>query len=255
MTHVRPFRLVPVLHRFLLLVCLGLGVVLPIAALERPLALMLLPPIGGEGSPQLAISWKGEQAGRLELSAIGADGRARVLQNRALEPGMHMDGVELAATDARVVAVLRDAQGRELARAEHAARVGMPTLDAPAAAVEGAQYASPPRAKATTLDWKPTFTGNDGPGGPGVVEAMTVYDDGSGPALVIGGAFTAVGGVVVNRIARWNGNSWSQLGSGMDDVVAALTVHNGELIAGGAFTSAGGTPAIPRGVDKECPDM
>jgi len=49
----------------------------------------------------------------------------------------------------------------------------------------------------------------------GQVSALTVFDDGSGPALYAGGAFTTAGGVVVNGIAKWNGSSWSQLGSGM----------------------------------------
>lgn len=37
--------------------------------------------------------------------------------------------------------------------------------------------------------------------------------------------------------------SWSGLSTGMNDWVHALTVYNGELIAGGQFTSAGGVPA------------
>jgi len=32
---------------------------------------------------------------------------------------------------------------------------------------------------------------------------MTVFDDGSGPALYAGGFFTQAGGVPVNYIARW----------------------------------------------------
>jgi len=45
-------------------------------------------------------------------------------------------------------------------------------------------------------------------------------------------------------IARWNGSSWSALGNWTSGFVDALQVlPNGELIAGGAFTSAGGVPA------------
>ena len=40
--------------------------------------------------------------------------------------------------------------------------------------------------------------------------------DGSGN-LYIGGGFTVVGGVVANRIAKWNGSAWSALGSGMNE--------------------------------------
>jgi hypothetical protein len=32
---------------------------------------------------------------------------------------------------------------------------------------------------------------------------MAVYDDGDGPALYVGGDFSAAGGIPVNSIARW----------------------------------------------------
>jgi hypothetical protein len=50
--------------------------------------------------------------------------------------------------------------------------------------------------------------------------------------------------VAVNRIAKWNGSSWSPLGSGMSAVVHSLVVHDAgdgpALFAGGNFTTAGG---------------
>src|SRR5258708_38631056 len=49
-----------------------------------------------------------------------------------------------------------------------------------------------------------------------------------------------VGGVAANYIARWNGNSWSALGSGMDSVVLALAGSSSDVYAGGSFTTAGG---------------
>ena len=55
-----------------------------------------------------------------------------------------------------------------------------------------------------------------------------------------------VGGVVVNGIARWDGFAWQPLGSGMSlgfGGIAALAVYNGDLIAGGNFSTAGGVPA------------
>ncbi|TDJ74323.1 MAG: hypothetical protein E2O39_05010 [Planctomycetota bacterium] len=45
------------------------------------------------------------------------------------------------------------------------------------------------------------------------MDALVVHDDGSGPALYAGGSFTSSGGVPVNRVARWNGTSWSAVGS------------------------------------------
>jgi len=62
--------------------------------------------------------------------------------------------------------------------------------------------------------------------------------------LYAGGEFTfatnADGNVFgVNNIARWDGNRWLPLGTGVNDRVEALQTWNGELYAGGYFTSAG----------------
>ncbi len=87
------------------------------------------------------------------------------------------------------------------------------------------------------------------PGMPGVdggVRAAVV--DGAGN-LYIGGSFTIVGDVLANGIAKWNGCSWSALGSGMssppanDASVYALAVSGSDLYAGGAFHTAGGNAA------------
>jgi hypothetical protein len=70
------------------------------------------------------------------------------------------------------------------------------------------------------------------------VSALAVRPNGD---VVAGGYFTTAGGVAANRIARWDGLSWSPLGSGMDDWVNALAVlPNGDLMTGGRFTTAGG---------------
>ena len=55
-----------------------------------------------------------------------------------------------------------------------------------------------------------------------LVFALTVFDDGSGPALYAGGTFTSAGGVAANRIAKWNASSWSPLGSGMEGGLASV---------------------------------
>lgn len=62
--------------------------------------------------------------------------------------------------------------------------------------------------------------------------------------LIVAGSFTLAGGINVNRIAKWNGSNWSQLGSGMNDNIYALAVYNNELIAGGKFTTAGGVSSV-----------
>ncbi|THB77364.1 MAG: hypothetical protein D3926_15645 [Desulfobacteraceae bacterium] len=80
-----------------------------------------------------------------------------------------------------------------------------------------------------------------------VVEALAVFDNGSGSALYAGGEFDRAGGVPAGYIARWDGASWSALGTGLDGDVEALAVFdNGggaALYAGGEFTSAGGNSA------------
>jgi hypothetical protein len=74
-----------------------------------------------------------------------------------------------------------------------------------------------------------------------------VFDDGtgSGPALYAGGWFSVAGGVEANKIAKWDGESWSALGSGMGCCyVYALTEYDDgsgpALYAGGDFITAGG---------------
>lgn len=64
--------------------------------------------------------------------------------------------------------------------------------------------------------------------------------DGSGN-LYVAGMFQKIGDVVVNYIAKWNGDKWSSLGSGTTgDRVYSLAVIGNDLYAGGYFTSAGG---------------
>jgi hypothetical protein len=80
------------------------------------------------------------------------------------------------------------------------------------------------------------------------VRAFAIHDDGSGPALYAGGVFTRANDLyVANHVARWNGVNWTQVGGGTNDAVHALTVFDDgggpKLIAGGIFTTAGGSPA------------
>jgi hypothetical protein len=64
-----------------------------------------------------------------------------------------------------------------------------------------------------------------------------------GMNLYVGGSFTAVGGVPANYIAKWDGASWSALGSGMNGPVRALAWDGANLYVGGSFTTAGGVQA------------
>ena len=68
---------------------------------------------------------------------------------------------------------------------------------------------------------------------------FAIASDGSN--IYIGGKFTAVAGNSANYIAKWDGTTWSTLGTGMNGVVRALTYDSGNLYAGGDFTTAGGS--------------
>ena len=93
----------------------------------------------------------------------------------------------------------------------------------------------------------------------GAVHALAVHDDGGGPALYAGGTFLLAGGafgsIPVNRIAKWNGSIWDNLGTGVNTqggIVSAVISHNDgsgqKLYIGGLFGSVGEVvvPSIAR---------
>jgi hypothetical protein len=76
------------------------------------------------------------------------------------------------------------------------------------------------------------------------VFGLTVLPNGD---LVAAGDFTAIGTVPALGVARWDGTNWSQLASGAGalgggnlDVLAAVSMPNGDLVVGGRFTTIGG---------------
>jgi len=87
----------------------------------------------------------------------------------------------------------------------------------------------------------------------GPVAALAAYDEGSGPALFVGGDISSAGGMTATNIARWDGVNWTTLTEagtgqeGIDDEVHALAVYDDGsgpgLYASGQFTSAGGVTA------------
>ncbi|MFO0838187.1 MAG: hypothetical protein U1D55_06635 [Phycisphaerae bacterium] len=90
--------------------------------------------------------------------------------------------------------------------------------------------------------WSPLGSGMNG-----LVRALAIFDDGSGPVLYAGGQFTSAGGIAASRIARWDGLSWSALGAGVNGTVWALHVADlgsgSALYVAGDFTTAGGQAA------------
>lgn len=149
------------------------------------------------------------------------------------------DGVKInLAASGRMLAYSRllvtDSTGQELA-----ARFEVLAHDRLAVLVNDAGAVYPLRIDPTfsDADWaimNPEMLGVDG-----TVLAMAVDTSG---VLYIGGTFSVAGGSSA-RIAKWDGSSWSALGSGMNGHVYSLAVSGSDLYAGGAFTVAGGLPA------------
>ncbi len=110
--------------------------------------------------------------------------------------------------------------------------------------VFGAEYNHLARWNGAT--WAPMETGLGAPGATHTSQAqcLGIFDDGSGPALYVGGSFSEVAGVAAANVAKWDGAAWSPLGGGTDGMVRSLTVYDDgtgpALYAGGDFLNADG---------------
>lgn len=93
---------------------------------------------------------------------------------------------------------------------------------------------------------------------------------GNDGAIYACGNFTTAGGTTVGQIAKWNGASWSALGSGTtnSNINAMVVAPNGDIYAGGAFTTIMGVAAnrvakwngsswsaLGTGLDGACTDV
>lgn len=95
---------------------------------------------------------------------------------------------------------------------------------------------------------------SSGLGAGGHVQAFARFDEGSanGPALFAGGSFTSIGGVEAHYVARWDGTSWSAVGTpgneGVSGPVYTMLVHDDgsgpALYVGGSFSTAAGTIGV-----------
>ncbi|MFG0284467.1 MAG: GC-type dockerin domain-anchored protein [Phycisphaerales bacterium JB039] len=109
--------------------------------------------------------------------------------------------------------------------------------------------------------WSKVGAGLAASTGPGrvTVFAMTVFDDGRGPALYVAGSFNSAGGEEAWNIARWDGAEWTAVGPGLGNTVESLCVFDEDgpgpkrpaLFAGGQFNSvSGGEPYTLRTIGR-----
>ena len=187
-------------------------------------------------SPATAMWWDGFDANGLDarvraLGHYGGDPRRR---RRLRERGRHARELRGDVERQYVVGARRGARRRRACdrRVRRPARRGGQVLDGRVA-----------RRRAT---W-PRGTVPRGARSVSVVDdvvtALTVYDG----ELIATGFFLNAGGVPANRIARWDGSTWSTLGLGLDRPTNVLHVDGSLLYVGGDFTTAGGSPALRRG--------
>lgn len=93
----------------------------------------------------------------------------------------------------------------------------------------------------------------EGVSGGSVVYSLLAVNDADGPGLIVGGTFTQAGTETdIGHIARWTGESWVRLGSGVSDPDDTVEVNSirvfddgsgPKLYVGGRFELAGGTSA------------
>ncbi|MBL9076138.1 MAG: hypothetical protein JNL08_01460 [Planctomycetes bacterium] len=94
--------------------------------------------------------------------------------------------------------------------------------------------------------WNGTTAVAADPGFNGSVEALGTF----GADLIVGGRFTQAGTLAARSLARWNGSTWSTLGTGTATTlppgnvgIAAITTLGGQLVVGGSFNRGTGAPA------------
>lgn len=86
---------------------------------------------------------------------------------------------------------------------------------------------------------------NSGINSDGRIYDLAVYNNN----LIAGGNFSQAGEIDAEDIAVWNKSNWSACGTGITEGsgiairIEALSVYNGQLIAGGMFSKAGDVPA------------
>ncbi len=92
----------------------------------------------------------------------------------------------------------------------------------------------------------------DNPGFNTSIGDIIIFDGGQGPQVHVTGSFISSEGTTLNRIARYDGQRWQPLGTGLVGGGSSFAVWDGvgghSLWVGGTFTSAGGgnSPKLAR---------
>ncbi len=81
------------------------------------------------------------------------------------------------------------------------------------------------------------------------VQAIATFDDGTGPVLYVGGKFISASGPPIKFLAKWDGQSWSTVGTGPTGMVNTLQVFDDgsgpALFVGGAIPLGAGGVVSP----------
>ena len=72
----------------------------------------------------------------------------------------------------------------------------------------------------------------------GAVFSSVVFDDGTGPALYLGGSFGLAGSGLAANIVKWNGEGFVPLGTGSGRTVRSIAVDGNSLLAEGGSPGA-----------------
>ena len=177
----------------------------------------------GDGEVRLALALHGAEG--VDAAADGSSVSFRFASGRA----MRWTGLHTTDAAGRILASRFRGSGSELA-----------------IEVDDADAVYPVRIDPTftDADWTAmgTISANDFNG---QVNAIVAY----GTGFVVGGQFTTMGSTTVNRVAYWNGTTWSGLGGGVGGgtgtvEVKALAVSGSDLYVGGLFTTAGGSLTV-----------
>ena len=229
------------------------------------------------GMAQLAVDWKGEVplvfSAWVDLDGNGEalGGAEQVVASRAVGRGVHLFSVESQTGAPSATALIRlkwtpltKEASRSTERTENCSWASGFTLGdlensveasavyddggGPALFVGGSFKTAEGSvvnhiAKWDGAAWHP-LSGPAGVGTNNLVYALSVWNDGTGAALYVGGRFEMAGGQPVNYIARWNGSVWSALSSdgvsGVDGFVDALTTWDDAPAR--RYTSAAASP-------------